>query len=959
MPGAGWKALVEGFPWFLGAGRYPIAAYSEFMPPPRLGLKPTGTPEPPSFEDSDPVGWPVTEYEEHWELRPGLEAIARQVLRAMVRLGEGGPAHGIARAKLVDNPYWPPELAVRAGSLAHERFVTLLPLALARTQDDKGRLRWTLFGGSEQGPGRAFWRGFRGMPEESALGFFRRLIASAHGEPSEALTDLRRAGFRILPGGEGWSPAGAVDDPLPAWTANFIWDPGSRLGSIRYLLTYRPFSTLPAAVRRAYLAGQLHLLPFPGSLLFWGVGHYRDLQRELPLAGQLPLLALVAKHDGPHGLRVPQTGWMHEPKAGERAASRSDGHHGKILDTYARSHRNQRILRTADPDVVTRREDKLAHVLFSATAEDLGLYGKPMARNAQIWDAHYRLVLDGPRADREAVRRAAAAVAEGGHFGYRFQFPAMRVGRHEIYWHRPLVAHWDQATEAPVVLPDSPLGYLTAYEANQPDPTRPIELWPRVSQRIEHEEAIRLFESESHVHRTARNVRKLLDAYECLSHTLPLTFARRLLTVPKKQTLDGWLSSLPESASAPARGQWLISELRAKLAPESPLSSGSRTFDLTARRTFEVGYWKAIAAVSRGRFLTKNNADCARNPPTQSALVHHRRDLDPLGDLLLKTHAKSIARAGMENVAIAGELPFRWQTECTLDWSDGWLANQADPLHERDLIVVIPGRDRSRTVIMADHYDTAYQEDVFKKKQGARIAAPGADDNGSATAALLRAAPVFLELSRDGRLGCDVWLIHLTGEEFPADCLGARHLAQGLVEGSLAMRSPAGLRIALSGTRVIGAFVLDMVAHNANPHRDVFQIAPGTGAGSMGLALQAHLANESWNAHARARNDRPPRRGLARGRRSRDGQTIPALAPHRPLIGEVRPHDDPRSTLFNSDGQVFSDAGIPVVLFMEDYDINRKGYHDSLDTMANIDLDYGAALVAIAIETVASVAAGG
>ena len=30
---------------------------------------------------------------------------------------------------------------------------------------------------------------------------------------------------------------------------------------------------------------------------------------------------------------------------------------------------------------------------------------------------------------------------EGGLFGYRFLFPPMRVGRHEVYWHRPLVAY--------------------------------------------------------------------------------------------------------------------------------------------------------------------------------------------------------------------------------------------------------------------------------------------------------------------------------------------------------------------------------------------------------------------------------------------------------------------------------------------------------------------------------------
>ena len=38
---------------------------------------------------------------------------------------------------------------------------------------------------------------------------------------------------------------------------------------------------------------------------------------------------------------------------------------------------------------------------------------------------------------------------------------------------------------------------------------------------------------------------------------------------------------------------------------------------------------------------------------------------------------------------------------------------------------------------------------------------------------------------------------------------------------------------------------------------------------------------------------------------------------------------------------------------MENYDINRTGYHDTKDTMENIDLDYGAAVAAIAIESVA------
>ena len=40
MTAPGWNALLDGAPWFTGQDAYPITAYSEFMPPPRLGLKP-------------------------------------------------------------------------------------------------------------------------------------------------------------------------------------------------------------------------------------------------------------------------------------------------------------------------------------------------------------------------------------------------------------------------------------------------------------------------------------------------------------------------------------------------------------------------------------------------------------------------------------------------------------------------------------------------------------------------------------------------------------------------------------------------------------------------------------------------------------------------------------------------------------------------------------------------------
>jgi hypothetical protein len=953
---SGWKSLLAGAPGFRGKGNYPIAAYSEFLPPPRLGPKPYGTTGPNPFTADDPWGWHVSEYEETLELRPGLENVARQLLGALSHLGMGRSTHGIARAKLEGNVYWPPELAAAAGRLAHERYVVLLPLALARTQDDKGRVRWTLFGGSEQGPARAFWKSFltaprHQVPAEQALDFLRGLLAAVYGESAESLRDLRRAGFRILLDED-------EPEPLPAWADGLAWAKGQPIRSVKYVLTFRPFGRLPAAVRQAYLKGRLHLLPFPGSLLFWGAPGSLALRKELPFAVQIPLLQMIGRHEGWRGLRVPQSGWMHEPRPGAETPS---GEHGPIRNTYKRTHRWARVLRHEDELAVLQREDKLAHVLFSTMPQDLGLYGKPMARNVQLWTHDAHLLLDGPRAGHDDIELAIEAISRGGEFGYRFLFPAMRVGRHEVYWHRPLVAFLDGEGSVQV-LQDAPLGYLTAYDADRPDLARPVEFWPRLLRREPHLTGLQYATQEHHhyPYQVGLNVRKVLDTRQLLGRPLPRSLARSLLTLTKLETLDEWLQALPDEAPDHAAGVRLVEELRGCLEPTDPdRLPEALTFDRTARRSFEVTYWNTIASLAEGGYLNKNNADCVHDPVTSMMLDHHQRDLGPLGDYLIAYYRRVIARAGMTGKALVGDLPFHWRTDFDYFWAGGWINNQEGMDHERDLICVIPGRDRRRAVVMADHYDTAYMVDHFEPEyggNGARLAAAGADDNHSATAAAMLAAPILLDLSKAGRLACDVWLIHLSGEEFPADCLGARHLTQQLVEGTLTMRVAGGGRRDLSKVRVQGVYVLDMVAHNNDHERDVFQMAPGTTAESMWLAYQAHVANAIWNASVPAWNRRPQRRGRGRGRRSPDGTTMPEVALHPEVRGEVRPAYDPRSTLYNTDGQIFSDAGVPVVLFMENYDINRAGYHDTHDTMENIDLDYGAAVAAIAIEAVARAA---
>ncbi len=318
MPKIGWQQLIPSADCFRGAGLYPIDAYSEFMPPPRVGWHAYApeAPDPQLFNDEDPWGWHVSEYEEANEIQPGLEQVARQLVGRIWHLLRGNSSHGISKRLLENNAYWPSELAARAGTLMHDQGVALLPLALSRTQDDKGRVRWTVFGASDQGPSKPFWKSFQKTselagPAEADPDFLCQLLKTVYKEAVETVADLHKAGLRILPEGEPPLPLWR-EGPLPAWAEPLKQGEDTPAADVKYLLTFRPFGQLPAALRQAYLDGRLHLLPTPASLVFWGVPRFLRLHQELPLGLQVPLLQLLARHRAPHGLRVPQAGILQE-----------------------------------------------------------------------------------------------------------------------------------------------------------------------------------------------------------------------------------------------------------------------------------------------------------------------------------------------------------------------------------------------------------------------------------------------------------------------------------------------------------------------------------------------------------------------------------------------------------------------------------------------------------------------
>ncbi len=676
----GWHKLVDSFPFQDGEISYPIPAYSEFMPAPRLGRPPYGDIDHALFSEEDLFGWSISEVEDEYQLKPGLKRIAGMVMEHLINLGKHGSDTHIGEHRhqnLIRNPYWPPELASRVAGLAHERYISFLPLALSMAQDDKGRLLWSLFGGSEQGPETVFWKSFfsapqKELPADQFYKFIGVLLAEAYGEKTGQSQDLWDLGFRILP-----SAQNSTHDLLPSWAKALLIRNDSPTEHVRFLLTFRPFAELPQEVKNRYLDGTLNLLPFPGSLVFWGMPTYAQLQKQLPLAGQIPLLRLVPRHAGPDGIRVPQSGWIHEPRPG---LDPGEIEKEVLLHEYTRTHRWDRLNRYDDELSINPRVEKVARVLFSTDLEVMGLYDKPMARNCQLWTSKFELLLDGPNATRDELKKAEQAIIAGGVFGYRFLFPAAQVGQYEIYWHRLVVPYLSKAG-AVELHPDPPMGYLTAYLKGSRKVENPIELWPLIQNRPAYRSALVDFHNphDHYLNQTPLNLVSLLDAWNLLGgQPLPDSFVRHLLRISKEESLDGWISTLSDFATEPARGHTMQNLVRSMLAGagHDEQLPAPITYSRTATRSFELAYWNDIKMLAEGEYRNKDNADCVQDAASLSQETCQVRDLDRLGDYLLARHKEAIHRAGMGGRALCGELPFQWKTDFDFPLFGGWKSNQ-------------------------------------------------------------------------------------------------------------------------------------------------------------------------------------------------------------------------------------------------------------------------------------------
>ena len=94
-----------------------------------------------------------------------------------------------------------------------------------------------------------------------------------------------------------------------------------------------------------------------------------------------------------------------------------------------------------------------------------------------------------------------------------------------------------------------------------------------------------------------------------------------------------------------------------------------------------MNYWKTIFSLATGKFVNKDNADCALDPVTRATKLRMRMHIRIAtwrrwGIICSSTMPRVIAAEKMTDQAWAGELPFHWRTEFDYSWQGGWLGNQ-------------------------------------------------------------------------------------------------------------------------------------------------------------------------------------------------------------------------------------------------------------------------------------------
>lgn len=214
----------------------------------------------------------------------------------------------------------------------------------------------------------------------------------------------------------------------------------------------------------------------------------------------------------------------------------------------------------------------------------------------------------------------------------------------------------------------------------------------------------------------------------------------------------------------------------------------------------------------------------------------------------------------------------------------------------RNVVVDLPGTEHPERIwVLGGHFDT--------NSEIPYTSAPGADDNGTGTAAVMRA----VELLKDYRFADTIRFVHFSGEE--QGQWGAQAYARDL---------------RLAGIQVQGFINLDMFGWDSNGDR-VVELHPGTGVNSNSIATAFISANERYA------------QGLSFERKTSSASRF-------------------------SDHSAFWDYNYPAFLVIENFFTDaippdrNPWYHSTGDRLSRVNLNYAARIARTALATIAELA---
>ena len=164
----------------------------------------------------------------------------------------------------------------------------------------------------------------------------------------------------------------------------------------------------------------------------------------------------------------------------------------------------------------------------------------------------------------------------------------MRMGKHDIYLHRPLVAFISSDAEVVEIKSESLPGYITAYSDDDSGMKNPLELWPRMLKRELYLSALHDFNNHNdhYAHQTSLNIISLLESWEAQNRKpLSRQFAYSLLNISKHKSLEQWIDELEVHAASHEKSVTMKKTLEEIIEPsQTELLPESITYATTATR---------------------------------------------------------------------------------------------------------------------------------------------------------------------------------------------------------------------------------------------------------------------------------------------------------------------------------------------------------------------------------------